>query len=203
MLISDLQILCLTYLDILNYEKNDIIKSFASSNLPNSNCKKVYDIYYIWYKNSKHEIKEYNNIWANRKEWYVNDKLHRGNNLPAMKYKDGTKKWYKNGKLHRDNDLPAIIYYNDDKEWWYNGEVHRDNDLPACEYKDGTKKWYKNGNIHRDHNLPAIVRFNGDKLWYQNGELHLLKNGLPGVKNGGKMVKDNSDINIDRNLNEN
>jgi hypothetical protein len=38
-LVSDLQYICLSYLNILNYEKDDIIMSY-------SNNKKVYDIWY-------------------------------------------------------------------------------------------------------------------------------------------------------------
>jgi hypothetical protein len=83
MLVQDLQLLCIYYLDILNYEKQDIIMSFA-------NNKKIYNIYDIWYKNSKHEIIEHDD---DGKGWYVNGKLHRNNDLPAIEY-DGIKMDY-------------------------------------------------------------------------------------------------------------
>jgi hypothetical protein len=136
-LVLDLQILCISYLDILNYEKNDIT-NFTRSN------KKIYDIWY--HKYSKHEIKEYNG----KKEWYVNHKLHRDNDLPAVEYMDGSKQWYQNGLNHRENDLPAIEINNGTKWWMKNGKLHRDNDLPAVVGFNGYKYWYKNGKLHRD-----------------------------------------------------
>ena len=34
---------------------------------------------------------------------------------------NGTQKWYLNGKLHRENDLPAIIHSDGTQEWYLNG----------------------------------------------------------------------------------
>ena len=39
------------------------------------------------------------------KYWYVNDKLHRENGLPAVEYANGNKEWYVNGKRHRETPL--------------------------------------------------------------------------------------------------
>ena len=61
----------------------------------------------------------------------------------------GTKSWWINGKLHRDNDLPAVEWKNGEKEWYKNGVKHRDNNLPAVEYFDGHKAWYLNGVCYR------------------------------------------------------
>jgi antitoxin component YwqK of YwqJK toxin-antitoxin module len=115
------------------------------------------------------------------KYWQVNGKLHRKNNLPAIKYKNGIKEYYLNGELHRDNNLPAIEHANGNKEWFVNGERHRDNDLPAIEYVNGSKYWYVNGLLHRDNNLPAVEYVDGSKLWYVNGKLHRL-DGLPTIE---------------------
>jgi antitoxin component YwqK of YwqJK toxin-antitoxin module len=163
--------------------------SFDRSNL-HSNNKKVYD---IWYKYSKHEIKEYKSA----KKWYVNNKLHRNNyvpegececiRLPAIEYSDGDKEWYKNGKLHRDEDKPAIetvhgLLLHGTKQWYKNGELHRDDDKPAIELFDGSEEWYKNGILHREvppgecgcirNELPAVIYATGDKEWYKNGVLY-------------------------------
>ena len=43
-----------------------------------------------------------------RVEWRLpNGRKHRGGDLPAMIYPDGSKIWYKNGKIHRE--LVALI----------------------------------------------------------------------------------------------
>lgn len=54
-------------------------------------------------------------------------------------YDDGKKEWYLNDKLHRE-DGPAIECINN-KFWYFNGLLHRV-DVPAAEYADGTKAWY-------------------------------------------------------------
>ena len=80
-------------------------------------------------------------------------------------YPDGSKEWYLNGKLHRDNDQPAIENANGSKEWRLNGELHRENDLPAIEFSNRTKQWYLNGRLHRE-NGPACEYSNGTRKWY-------------------------------------
>jgi hypothetical protein len=122
------------------------------------------------------EIKEF----PNRKEWYLNNVLHRDNDLPAIEWNNGSKEWWKNGKEHRDGDLPAVVYSDGDKEWWKNGERHRDDDLPAfiC---NGIKEWWKNGKRHRDNDLPAVEFSNGSKYWYKHGLRHR-DDDLPAVE---------------------
>ena len=39
-----------------------------------------------------------------------------------IKYHSNRKEWRINGKLHRENDLPAVEYSNGRKEWWISGE---------------------------------------------------------------------------------
>ena len=46
-------------------------------------------------------------------------------------YENGVQGWYLVNRLHRENDLPAIIQANGTQEWWLNGQRHRENDLPA------------------------------------------------------------------------
>ena len=103
------------------------------------------------------------------REWWLNGRRHRDNDLPAVECASGTKFWYKNGKVHRDGDLPAGEYASGAKEWYKNGKFHRDDDLPAVEYVDGSKFWYKNGLYHRDNDFPAIEYSNGHKKWYRDG----------------------------------
>lgn len=87
----------------------------------------------------------------------------------TIKLANGAKQWWVNGKLHRDNDLPAVEWSDGGKEWWKDGGRHRDGGLPAAERANGDKFWYVNGNPHREGGLPAIEWANGKKEWYKNG----------------------------------
>ncbi len=104
----------------------------------------------------------------NRTEYYIDNKLHRDNDKPAIEYVSGSKAWYQNDELHRDNDKPAIEYTNCTR-WYQNNKLHRDNDQPAVERSDGSKYWYQNGKLHRDNDKPAREWSDGSKWWYQNG----------------------------------
>jgi antitoxin component YwqK of YwqJK toxin-antitoxin module len=106
------------------------------------------------------------------KKFYVNGKLHRDDNLPAIICPDGTQKYYINGKLHRDGNLPAIIHPDGSKEYYLNEKHHRDGDLPAVIDSDGYKQYFVNGQLHRDGDLPAVIYPSGTQMYYKNDELH-------------------------------
>jgi hypothetical protein len=99
-----------------------------------------------WENNSKYEIKE---IYG-RKEWWVNGKKHRDDDLPAIEFSNGSKYWYVNGKRHRGDDKPAVESKDDDVKIWYvNDKLHRDNNMPAVEFSNGYKEWWVNGTLIR------------------------------------------------------
>ena len=56
-----------------------------------------------------------------------NNLKHRGNDLPAMEYSNGTKYHYKNGLKHRVNGLPAVTWndVNGSVEFWEYWEFHK------------------------------------------------------------------------------
>jgi hypothetical protein len=146
--------------------------------------------------------------WKER--WYLNGKLHRDDDEPAMLryphifsgiYLSGKQVWYKHGNCHRDGDEPAEIYSDGTKKWYKDGAKHRDNDLPAEIYSDGTKKWYKDGIKHRDNDLPAEIYSDGTQLWYQHGKLHR-DNGEPTVVglDGTKMWYQHGELHRDNDL---
>ncbi len=58
---------------------------------------------------------------------------------------DECREWRVNGKRHREDDLPAVITSNGDKYWYINGNLHRDNGRPAVEMANGEKEWYISG----------------------------------------------------------
>jgi hypothetical protein len=99
----------------------------------------------IWENNSKYECKKD----ENRTNWYVNGKIHRDNDRPAIEYADGYKAWFINGRRHRDYDLPAVEHPTGTKEWYVNGRLHRDNDKPAVERSNGNKEWWVNDKLIR------------------------------------------------------
>lgn len=116
-------------------------------------------------------IDKYGNI-----RWFLNSKLHRDNDLPAVEIKKfGIKHWYQNGVQHRDGDKPASITETGHREWIRNGKYHRDGDLPAIEDINGDREWYKYGKLHRIGVLPAIEHANGDREWYKYGRSYTLE----------------------------
>jgi hypothetical protein len=122
------------------------------------------------------------------KEWYINGKLNRDNDLPAFERANGSKSWYVNGLRHRDNDLPAIVDVSayGYKSWYVDGKQHRDNDLPALENVNGHKEWYTNGKRYRINDLHVVENLDG-KYWFLNNMFHRL-GGLPAIEyaNGNK-----------------
>jgi hypothetical protein len=62
------------------------------------------------------------------KYWYLNDGLHRINDLPAVEYITGNKEWFVDGKRHRDNN-PAIITSNGTKHWFIEGEEYTEKEF--------------------------------------------------------------------------
>lgn len=101
-----------------------------------------------WYRGQRHRIGKpaYINKITTREKWYVNGKLHRDGDLPAVYRKDSdrTSLWYQHGNLHRLNG-PAEIGHGY-KIWYQNGIKHRV-DGPAIEYTfSKIKKWIINGN---------------------------------------------------------
>ena len=116
--------------------------------------------------------KPYRKKYDDRIEHYLDGKLHRDNDQPAVVYRNGKKTWWVNGERHRDNDQPAYIGSYGRKYWWVNGKQHRDNDQPAVTWPDGSKEWYVNGKRHRDNDKPAAIYADGSKAWYVNDRLH-------------------------------
>lgn len=81
-----------------------------------------------------------------------------------------TKAWYVNGKLHREGDLPAVVYLNGTKLWYNNGKKHREN-KSAVEYADGDTEWWLEGLRHCETG-PALTYNNCDgkhKEWWIHG----------------------------------
>lgn len=140
-----------------------------------------------------------------RTQWFLNGKLHRGDDLPAVVLDRGYyEEWWQHGKpyrecdkpttecksglrewrndrnqLHRDNDLPAWVTH-EDQRWYQYGNLHRDGDLPAWVSTHTGHRWYQHGCLHRDGGLPAVIMPNGDRGWFQHGKQHR-EGDLPAV----------------------
>lgn len=98
----------------------------------------------------------------------------------------GLERHFLDDRLHRENDLPAVIYGNGTKHWFRYGKFYRDNDLPAVIEWSGSKYWYdQDDNIHRDNGLPAIIFSNGCCLCYNHGEA---KHFCPPLSPSGQCI---------------
>ena len=189
---EDCMIEMLSYLDpleiILFYESCNLFQKIINELSRHKGfvvkCTKIVaDETVLWFQNQHIQIKLLEkckkNVWGDQK-WYLNGKLHRDNDLPAVVRICGDKQWYQNGYLHRDNDLPAEIYATGTQIWYLHGLLHRDNDLPTLIKYNGTQKWYQNGELHRDEDKPAEIYPSGTQIWFRNGKVHR-DNNLPAV----------------------
>ena len=59
----------------------------------------------------------------------------------------GDKRWYLNGKLHRENDLPAIEYIYGFYKAWYMNDMHHRPGGAAREWANGNKEWWLNDKL--------------------------------------------------------
>lgn len=101
-------------------------------------------------------------------EWWVDNKLHRGGDLPAI-VMPHSRQWWFNGRRHRDGDKPAVCA--DTVLMWYaKGRLHRGNDRPAIARADGSREWWKHGKRHRGDNKPAVVGSDGSLQWWENDQ---------------------------------
>jgi hypothetical protein len=128
--------------------------------------------------------------------WYVNNKLHRENDLPAyINYQSEEKKWFFHGFLHREKK-PAVISLNQN-DFYLLGtlissskffthkfskkiEIIDNNNYET--YKDNFKNLYilKNKILHSCNDKPAIVIHGFERQWYYEGVLHR-ENDLPAI----------------------
>ena len=116
-------------------------------------------------------------------------------NIKNGKYEEnGDIVYYLNNKIHRDNDLPAITRKDGSLEWWFNGLPHRENN-PADIRKDGSKYWYLNGQKHRIGG-PAVEKSDGTKEWWIDGKQYSEEdfNHIIEKKNLNKKLKVSLDI---------
>jgi hypothetical protein len=184
-------------MDLLNYDiQNEILRFLTDQDLLNlfNSCENAkvmmkelatqvrfkIDCDYIILKDKEIEmLKAYNipfQLWeyCDYDAWdftyYLNGKIHRDNDEPAMMFEDGTARWYQHGLTHRDNDKPA--YITNTIEYWYQyGKLHRDNDKPALIDEYGNHEWYQHGKLHRDNDMPALIG-KCERKWYHHGKLH-------------------------------
>ncbi len=93
--------------------------------------------------------------------YYLNEKLHRFGDNPAIIYDDGSLSYYKNSQVHRGNDKPAsismtlgtIVY------WEYNKPHRKHNPAVLC--KDGYIEYYNKGNrTHFERQLNHAIEYN-------------------------------------------
>jgi hypothetical protein len=90
-------------------------------------------------------------------------------------------RYYLNGRVHRDNDKPAVIEYDPTskqvvrEQYFQNGKLHRNTGKPAfIEYSASTGKtilevFFEDGKLHSGDNSPPAIdydRVTGDPIRY-------------------------------------
>lgn len=94
--------------------------------------------------------------------------------MPAAISNNGTREWWVDGKRHRNNDLPALIFNNGNNQWWVDGKRHREGNLPAIIRTRNLKKTrHMHDNIHTQHE--GIIKEN---LWFYKDHKYRI-NDLP------------------------
>jgi len=124
-----------------------------------------------------------------RREWYMDNCLSRGNDEPAIEFADGRREWFYSNVDCRISNGPTIECADGTRMWTYGGKLHRSFG-PAIEYVDGTREWYVHGLLSSCANNglddswfemgPAQIFPNGEKRWYLAGRLDR-EDGLPAV----------------------
>lgn len=108
----------------------------------------------------------------------VFNKINMSLNSPSIVQTSGRREWYLNGRLHRDGDLPAVVWpdpdpakiiYDAAKEWWVHGKLHRAHDKPARLWPSGSCEWWVDNKQHRDNDKPAAVYSYGMHVWCKHG----------------------------------
>ena len=91
--------------------------------------------------------------------WYHNGVVHRGGDLPAVEYADGSVVYVRHDKIHRGGDQPAIIKASGRREWWVAGKRHRST-KPAVMTAKGLAEWWQHGHLVKriDVNDEVILR---------------------------------------------
>ena len=111
-------------------------------------------------------------VTSHQSVWWLDAKIHREGDRPAIVRDDGGREWRRYGQLHRDHDRPAKIYPNSGCEWKRQGAYHREHDRPAI-IRLMLKIWQQKGAYHRDNDRPAYVsESDGGVIWYQHGRQH-------------------------------
>ncbi len=94
-----------------------------------------------WLGNTNYSVVSHGNFEKKR-----NGVLHTGNNSPSIHQKGKVKMWHKCGARHRGGDLPAVIWMNGTKEWWYwHGIRHRLHGPAVICRISGYCEWWFNG----------------------------------------------------------
>jgi hypothetical protein len=118
-----------------------------------------------WMRKSPYQYDIYDLAWR-----LPNGNLHvNHNNDHTVIHLNGDKMWYYYNKIHRGDDLPALQGSDGHQSWFMHGLQHRDNDMPSCINTAGDKWWYQHGKNHRSGGRPAIMFTNGCNAYYEYG----------------------------------
>ncbi len=98
---------------------------WAEENKIKEKKKETAEYYLQFEKNDPpNDISDNNKYSYTLKKWSNKKGFHRANDLPALIWSDNDLHWYIDGKLHRDGDKPAVICYGL-KYWYQKNNLHR------------------------------------------------------------------------------
>ncbi len=129
---------------------------------------KEFNKYAVTYEGIRDFIRRFAipSIHANMKIWKLFGYTHRGDDLPAIEYTNGTVSYYHFGNLHRVGK-PAMIKSDGSILYYHCNKLHRRHG-PAVISADGTLRYYNKGELHRVGG-PAIIYPNGGCEYYHDG----------------------------------
>ena len=110
-------------------------------------------MFQVQYRNSKgklHRVGAPAVVTEDQVVFYNNGKCHRVNE-PAVIYKSGNVEFWVEGKLHRGGDKPAIEFNSETQqlyEYWFRGKRSRLGNKPAYVSKR-LLQWWENGKLTR------------------------------------------------------
>ena len=106
-----------------------------------------------------------------REEYWANGRLHRDDDLPAVRDADGSQWWVK-GLLHRDHGPARISVHGGLTEYFQHGLRHRTNGPAVIGDPVRAQEWFSRGLRHRDGDQPAVITPDGSAHYFKHGIRH-------------------------------
>lgn len=104
-------------------------------------------------------IIEHNHILFQQRKYYITNSFKETiNNIEHNVFviEEESYFYFVDNLLHRENDLPAIIWADGSKIWAINGQIHRNKPLPSIYWSFGKKEYYWENIPKKKENIEKI-----------------------------------------------